>query len=51
LAYADDNYQSGIGQNKDTALADLQQKLIIAEKGSGMKVNLEKNRTVHIPLL
>jgi hypothetical protein len=45
LAYADDNYPTGIGPNRDTALADLQRKLIIAEKwmsGSGLKVNLQK---------
>ncbi len=32
LAYADDNYPTGVGPSKDTALADLQRKLIIAEK-------------------
>ena len=45
LAYADDNYPIGIGTTTDAALADLQQKVIIAEKwmsGSGVKVNLQK---------
>jgi len=45
LAYADDNYPTGAGTTKDAALADLQQKVIIAEKwmsGSGLKVNLQK---------
>jgi len=45
LAYADDNYPIGIGKTKDAALADLQQKVIMAEKwmsGSGLKVNLQK---------
>jgi hypothetical protein len=45
LAYADDNYPIGIGITKDAALADLQRRVIIAEKwmsGSGLKVNLQK---------
>ena len=48
-AYADDSYYVTTGVTKDVALAEMQEKIRIAEKwmsGSGLKVNLKKTEMV-----
>jgi hypothetical protein len=49
ITYVDSNYQSGISKDKQTALADLQKKVIKAEQwmsGSALKVNIGKTKLV-----
>jgi hypothetical protein len=48
-AYADDSYYVTMGVTKDVVLAEMQEKIRIAEKwmsGSGLKVNLKKTEMV-----
>jgi len=48
-AYADDSYYVTTGATKDVALAEMQERIRIAEKwmsGSGLKVNLKKTEMV-----